>query len=115
MLQVFKILSSYVTIDGSNSGGTSRNLTIQNLSATSPQVMLIGSSGTTFITNVAIKNCNLINGINTSSALVVSDGITAGNPGWFRNIAIQNNSIQKAYIGPIVTQLFPLAMEVVYC
>jgi hypothetical protein len=97
--QVIKILSSYVTIDGSNSGGTSRNLTIQNLSATSPQVMLIGSSGTTFITNVAIKNCNLINGINTSSALVVSDGITAGNPGWFKNITIQNNSIQKAYIG----------------
>ncbi len=29
----------------------------------------------------------------------MSDGSTAGNPGWFRNITIQNNSIQKAYIG----------------
>ncbi len=97
--QVFKILSSYVTIDGSNSGGTSRNLTIQNLSTTSPQVLVIGSLGTVSIRNVTIKNCNLINGANTSSALIVSDGSIAGNPGLFRNITIQNNSIQKAYIG----------------
>ncbi len=97
--QVFRILSSYVTIDGSNSASTTRNLTIENTSITSPQVILIGSLGSASRMNVTIKNCNLINGINTSSALVVSDGTAAGTAGWFRNITIQNNTIQKAYIG----------------
>lgn len=97
--QVFKILTSYVTIDGSNSGGTSRNLTIENTSTTTPQVVVIGSTGTTPIVGVTVKNCNLINGVNTSSALVVSDGTTPGNAGYFNNITIRNNTIQKAYIG----------------
>ena len=59
--QIFKILNSYVTIDGSNSGGTDRSLTVENTSATSPQVLAIGSTGTTPITNVTIKNTILIN------------------------------------------------------
>ena len=93
---VFRIRSSYVTINGSNSGGTTRDLTIENTSTTSPQVIHIGSSGTTPITNVTVRNCNLINGANTSSALVFSD--LAGTAGYFNNITIQNNSVQKAYI-----------------
>ncbi len=97
--QIFKILNSYVTIDGSNSGGTDRSLTVENTSATSPQVLAIGSTGTTPITNVTIKNTILINGVNTSSAVVISDGTTPGNAGYFNNITIQNNNIQKAYIG----------------
>lgn len=96
--QIFKILTSYITIDGSNSGGTSRDLTIENTSATSPQVLVIGSKGTTPITNVTVKNCNLTNGVNTSSAVLVSDGNSPGTAGWFNNITIQNNSIKKAYI-----------------
>jgi hypothetical protein len=95
-----KILSSYVTIDGSNtSGGNTRDLTITNTSITSPRVILLGSTGTTPITNTAVKNCVLINGITNSNAVVVSDGSSIGTAGYFSNIIIQNNSIQKALTG----------------
>ena len=97
--QIFKILNSYITIDGSNSGGTNRSLTIENTSVTTPQVLLIGSTGTTPIINVTVKNCNLINGVNTSSAVVITDGTVPGNPGYFNNITLQNCTVQKAYIG----------------
>ena len=96
--QIFKILNSYVNIDGSNSGGSTRNLTIENTSATTPQVIVIGSTGAIPIRNCTVKNCNIINGINSSSALIVSDGAAPGTAGWFNNITIQNNTIQKAYI-----------------
>ncbi len=69
---VLRIRNSFVTIDGSNSGGTTRDLTIENISITTPQVLQIVSSGTTSITNVTVKNSNIINGINTSSALVIN-------------------------------------------
>jgi len=91
-----------VTVDGSTSGGTDRSLTITNNSATTPGVLLFGSVGTTPISNGVLKNCILINGVNTSSAVVVSDGTTLGGAGYFSNITIQNNSIQKAYIGVYV-------------
>lgn len=96
---LIKILSNYVTIDGSNSGSTTRNLSISNTSISSPSAILIGSSGTVPITNVIFKNCTVTNGINTSSAIVASDATTLGNDGYFNNILIQNNSIRKAYIG----------------
>jgi len=96
---IFKILNNYTTIDGSNSGGTDRHLTITNSSVTSPTVILFGSTGTTPITYSTIKNCTVINGVNTSSAIVVSDGTTSGSAGYFSNITIQNNSVQLAYIG----------------
>jgi hypothetical protein len=98
--QIFKILNSYVTIDGSNTiGGTTRDLTITNTSATSPQVVVIGSTGTTPIVGSGLKNCIVTNGANNSSAVIVSDGTTPGNAGYFNNITIQNNLIQLAYIG----------------
>ena len=97
--QVFKILSSYVTIDGSNAGTTTRDLTIQNLATTGPTVIAIGSTGTTPIHHVTVKNCVLVNGANTSSAVIVSDGTAPGSDGYFNNITIQNNAIEFAYIG----------------
>ncbi len=97
--RIFGIYNSHIIIDGSNSGGSDRNLTLENTSPTSPQVLLIGSTGTTPIINVTVKNTSIINGVQTSSALIVSDGVTAGNPGYFNNITIENNNIQKAYIG----------------
>ncbi|MGA9115420.1 MAG: choice-of-anchor J domain-containing protein, partial [Bacteroidota bacterium] len=101
---VFKVLSSWVTIDGSNTvGGTTRDLTIQNTSATSPTVVVFGSTGTTPIGGVALKNTIAINGSTSSSAVVVSDGGTVGNPGYFSGVTIQNNFIQKAYIGVYAT------------
>jgi len=92
--------SSRVTIDGSIGGtGTDRSLTIQNTSVTNPSVVLIGSTGTTTITTDALKNCVIRNGVNTSSAVVISDAGTLGNTGFFTNITIQNNDLQKAFIG----------------
>lgn len=96
---LIRVLSNYVIIDGSNTpAGTSKDMTITNISATSPSVVLVGSTGTTYISNVTVKNTILINGINTSTALVVSDGATLGGAGYFTAITLQNNSIQKAYM-----------------
>lgn len=97
--QIFKILESHFVIDGSNAGGADRNLTIENTSVTTPQVIVVGSTGTTPITNVTVKNCNIINGVTSSSALIVSDGTTPGSAGYYSNITIRNNTIQKAYMG----------------
>lgn len=96
---VIRVLSNYVTIDGSNSNGTDRSLSILNNSTTSPNVILVGSTGTTAITNVTIENCSITNGANTSSGIVVSDAGTIGNAGYFNTITIQNNNIQRAFIG----------------
>jgi hypothetical protein len=102
--------SNSVTIDGANTaGGTTRNLTITNTSTNSSDVLLIGSVGTTAINNVVVKNSILINGINTSTAVVASDAGTLGNPGYFTNITLQNNSVQKAYIGIYLTSVVSAA------
>ncbi len=96
---LIRILSSNVTIDGSNNGTTSRNLTLQNTNATDPVVLLYGSTGTVQITNSTLKNTICNNGANSTANVVISDGAVAGGGGYFNNITIQNNSIQKGYIG----------------
>jgi uncharacterized protein YjdB len=97
---LIKILGDFVTIDGSNTvGGTTRDLTIQNNSGTTPSVLWIADGGATAIHDFTIKNAILINGVNTSSALIAGNGTTLGNAGLFNTITIQNNSIQRAWIG----------------
>ena len=96
---LIKVLNSYTTIDGSNTaGGSTRNLTISNTSVTAPNILLLGSTGTTPLVNCTIANCILINGVNTNSGVFVSDAATLGNPGYFNNIIFQNNSVQLSYI-----------------
>lgn len=98
ILKVFN--TNYVTVDGSNTnGGTTRDLTLENTSTTSPSVVWFGSNGTTPITNGTLKNCIVRNGINTSTPVVISDGAALGSAGYFSNMTIENNSIQKGYIG----------------
>lgn len=96
---LIKILGNYITIDGSNNGTAGRNLTLVNSHTSMPNVIWVSSSGTTAVNNISIKNCILINGSNTATALFVSNGNIPGMPGYFNNINIHNNSIQKAYIG----------------
>ena len=96
---LLRIKSNNVIIDGSSNGSSSQDLTITNTSATSPNVIVLGSTGTTPIANSTLKNCIIINGINTSSAVIVSDGAAATTAGYFNNISIQNNNIQKAFVG----------------
>jgi hypothetical protein len=94
---IFRIMTGYVTLDGSNSGGTSRNMTIGNTSTTSPSVVSIHSINTAPLVGITLKNCNIINGANTASAITVTNATGAG--GYFNNVTIRNNSIQRAYIG----------------
>lgn len=93
---LIKIKNSYTTLDGSNNGSTTRNLTISNTNTTSPQVVFCASVGSGVLTNVTVKNTILVNGATTSSALVFTD--EAGTAGNFTNLTVQNNAIKKAYI-----------------
>lgn len=99
---LIKIKSSNVIIDGSFNGTNSRDLTISNTSATAPDVLLIGSSGTTAVSNVTVKNTVIVNGSSTDNAakaVVVSDGSVIGGSGYFTNITLQNNDISQSYFG----------------
>ena len=93
--------ANHVTIDGSvNATGNLKDLTITNTTATSPRAIMVNSSGTTPITDVTIKNCVVINGVNTQgTAIAVSDIASPTTAGYFNNITIRNNSVQKAYYG----------------
>ena len=96
---VFRIVSNYVTIDGSNTNnGTTRDLTITKYASSG----IIGrynviSLTTTPVTGSGIKNCNIINGDNGTSAITLTNNSLSG--GYFNNITLQNNDIQKAYYG----------------
>ncbi len=108
---IFKIVgTSYVTIDGSNTdGGITRDLTIQNTSAGSgfsPSVIVvqIASINPTGISHIAIKNCTLVTGSNSSSvqssAIVMSSNTDpTGTGGYFSDILVENNRITKASYG----------------
>ncbi|KAA5533811.1 T9SS type B sorting domain-containing protein [Taibaiella lutea] len=88
-----------VTVDGSNNGSSSRNLGITNTSTTGSNAMIIGSVGNSAIHNDIIKNCNITNGTNASTAVIIGDAGTVGGPGYFNNITMQNNAVMKAFIG----------------
>ncbi|WPO91808.1 T9SS type A sorting domain-containing protein [Chryseobacterium sp. HR92] len=96
-----RIQGSNITLDGSNAAsGTTRDLTLTNTSVTAPQVLtFIAASAAAANTNIMVKNLNIINGINNSSALVMYDGATTPTGGFFNNVTIQNNSVKKAYMG----------------
>ncbi|MCD9854724.1 T9SS type A sorting domain-containing protein [Epilithonimonas sp. JDS] len=98
---VFRILGSNVTIDGSNNGTDSRNLSIVNGFATGSVVVAMGSSDVANpLTNVTLKNTTIINGVKTAgSGIIVSNAAGAQTAGYFNNIRLENNSIQKSYQG----------------
>ena len=104
-----------VTIDGSNTvGGTTRNLTIQNTSASSAYVIRLGSPSTTNgATNNVIKNCIITNGSSTGSGTVVMGGsgvtLYAAGEGQNSNNTIQNNAISGAQEG--VYDVGPAALD----
>lgn len=97
---LIKISGKYIRINGSNNNSTSMNLTVSNTSTFSPVVVWLGSETNSLpVSNVSVKNCTLKNGVNTISAVVISNANALGSPGYFKNDTIQNNKIQKAYIG----------------
>ena len=98
---VLRILGSNVTIDGSNNETDSRNLNIVNTNVAGAQVVAMGSSDASNpLTNVTIKNTTLINGVKTTGyGIIVSNNAGAATAGYFKNINIENNLIQKSFNG----------------
>lgn len=100
---IFRIFNTgNITIDGSNTvNGTTRNLSIISNYSNLSNCIWIGSSGTAPVSNITIKNCNIKSGESSlgSSCIIVSDGLVAGNPGYFTDINIFNNFIQKGRQG----------------
>ena len=92
----------YVILDGSNSGGTSRDLTISNTNTISgTSCLLLTSVGAgQGATHNTIKNCVLQGGAVTSGVYGISIGAAAGSPGADNdNNTILNNDISKVYYG----------------
>jgi len=102
---LFKFNSaSNITIDGSNSGGTDRSLTISNTIASgTTAVIWIGSNGAgQGSCNNIIKNCNISSAYvtSTSYAIFIGSSVAIGTSGDDNdNITLQNNVISKAYRG----------------
>ncbi|HRJ03942.1 MAG TPA: BNR-repeat neuraminidase N-terminal domain-containing protein [Ignavibacteria bacterium] len=100
---IFKITNSnYIIIDGSNSiNGSTRDLSLISNYANISNCIWIGSTGTTPVGNITVKYCNLKTGETSlgSTGIMVSDAGVSGNPGFFNNINIQNNFIQKGRQG----------------
>ncbi|MBK8699746.1 MAG: HYR domain-containing protein [Saprospiraceae bacterium] len=91
-----------VTIDGSNSGGTDRSLTITNTATSAPTAVSMVSLGAgAGANNNTLKNCNISTGIATSIGYGISvGGNTPGTGGDDNdNTTIQNNSISLAPVG----------------
>ncbi len=94
---LIRIEGSSVSIDGANTvGGTSRDLTLANNSTNNPNVLYFASNGANDVHNDTLKNTIVTNGVNTGDAVLACN--TGGNNGRFYNIAVENNSIQRANI-----------------
>lgn len=106
---IFKLNGSdYVTIDGSNNGTTTRNLTIQNNSAgLSSNVIWVGSASVSNgATRNSIKNC-IITGSGTNATyagIISSSGVAPGNVAETANSdnLYTNNSINTCYQGIVL-------------
>ncbi len=96
--------ADYVTIDGSNNGTGTRNLTFTNNSAAGSTAIWIASVGSgNGATYNTIKNTNIIGGSGSATGVygVVSSASTSLTTGAEDNdyITIQNNHISRAYNG----------------
>ena len=98
--------ADYVTIDGSNSGGSTKDLTIENTAtSTNTAAIWVSSLGSGLgATNNTIKNCNIKAGSNTvTSTFGIHVGgtsiTTSGTGNDNDNLTIDNNTISKAYYG----------------
>ena len=92
-----------VIIDGSNSGGADRSLTITNTATTAPTAVWLSSTGAgAGATNNTIRNCVInASAASTATAYGISvSGATIGSAGADNdNITIQNNLITSTNVG----------------
>lgn len=97
---LIRVLGDFISIDGSDDGSLSRKLSIINTGTTlRPRSILFGSSGTVPVTNCSVRNCILQAGTTDASVVLCSDISTLGNPGYFNNISILNNSLRNSLYG----------------
>lgn len=93
--------ANYVTIDGSNSGGTDRSLTFYNSNANNPATVVYFSNAGGFNTSsnyCVLKNCKIKGSPQvTNTTYGVRTNSTSG--GGNDNITIENNEIYSARIG----------------
>lgn len=99
------LAADFVTIDGSNNGTNSRDLTIENTNAAGFSVIWIGNSGSPLNAALSntIRNTNIIGNApsTTIAGVLVGSGVTAGNAAEISNsnISLVNNSFKKMQNG----------------
>ncbi len=90
--------TQYLTINGSNSGGTDKSLTFQQTNTVSGTYCFgIFNNGLVGASNCTIKNCNFMASTqvtNTTYAFIFN-----GAGGGYNNDVVQNNQIYSAYEG----------------
>jgi hypothetical protein len=93
--------TSYITIDGSSNGTSSRDLTMTNNNASAAGVIWLKSSGTGLgATNNTIKNTNIVGGSVTTTYGIALSGGTIGTAGADNDSnTIRNNSISNVFYG----------------
>ncbi len=96
--------ADYITINGSNNGGTSKDLTIENTNTgTSAFVVWVGSTATDGATNNTIRNiiAKGNGGATTFGGIFAGSAATAGGVAETANtnLTIQNNTAIKAQYG----------------
>lgn len=105
---IFKLNGAdFVTIDGSNNGSTSRDLTISNTStAANTAAIWIASLGTgAGAADNIIKNCNIAAGSNSTNVSIFAIFVggtsisTTGTGADNDNLTLQNNSITRTSYG----------------
>lgn len=87
--------ADFITIDGSNAGGTDRSLTFSNTSTTSPSGIALITAGTgAGATNIVLRNLNITTASTTSSNYGINVGSgTLGSTGADNdNVTILNNN-----------------------
>ncbi len=66
--------ADYITIDGSNSGGTDRSLTISNTNTGTSSAVVWGQSGTSGATHNTLKNLNIVGNAPTTTLVGIGFG-----------------------------------------
>ncbi len=90
--------TQYLTINGSNSGGTDKSLTFTQTNTVSGTYCLgIFNNGSVGASNCVIKNCNFLASTQVSNTTYAFIFNAAG--GGYTNDIVQNNNIYSAYEG----------------
>ncbi len=101
--------ADYVTIDGSNSGGSTQNLTLinTNTGVNSAVIWVASAPPSNGATNNTVKNCAITGSgtLNTFGGIISSGGTATGSVAEAANSnnTYQNNNITTSYYGIIVT------------